>query len=51
MDYAPELAARMVILSDAMSDVSGLGHLGQPIYEAARQMGVRFVTTGHQVAR
>jgi len=51
MDYAPELAARMVILSDAMSDVSGLGHLGQPIYEAARQMGIRFTTTEHQIER
>jgi nicotinamidase/pyrazinamidase len=43
MDKAPELAAKIVVIEDAMSDVSGLGHLGAPIYEAARQQGVRFV--------
>jgi hypothetical protein len=25
-----------------MSDVQGLGHLGDPIYEKARKMGIRF---------
>ena len=45
MTYAPELAAKMVVLEDAMADVTGLGHLGRPIYEAARQRGVRFATT------
>jgi nicotinamidase/pyrazinamidase len=45
MDYAPELAAKMVVLTDAMSDVSGLGHLGTPIYEEARRRGIRFTKT------
>lgn len=42
MDYAPELASKMMILEDCMSDVSGLGHLGAPVYEEARQRGLRF---------
>jgi nicotinamidase-related amidase len=51
MDYAPDLAAKMVILSDAMSDVAGLGHLGLPIYEAARRLGIRFTTTEQKIER
>ncbi|MCU0448441.1 MAG: nicotinamidase [Bernardetiaceae bacterium] len=42
MDYAPGLAAKMVVLTDCMSDVAGLGHLGRPIYDEARQRGIRF---------
>ncbi|MES2730773.1 MAG: nicotinamidase [Bacteroidota bacterium] len=45
MDYAPALAAKMVVLTDAMSDVTGLGHLGKPIYEEAKQRGIRFQLT------
>jgi nicotinamidase-related amidase len=43
MDDAPELAARFIILEDCMSDVNGMGHLGEPVYERARQMGIKFV--------
>ncbi len=42
MDYAPQLNERLVILSDTMSDVPGLGHLGDPIYARARAAGIRF---------
>ncbi len=42
MDYAPGLAPKLVVVEDIMSDVPGLGHLGIPIYEAARKQGIRF---------
>jgi hypothetical protein len=32
----------MIIIEDCMSDVSGLGHLGEPIYTEARSQGLRF---------
>jgi hypothetical protein len=32
----------MIIIEDCMSDVTGLGHLGEPIYAEARQKGLRF---------
>ena len=42
MEEAPELAVKFIILEDCMSDVTGLGHLGAPIYDKARKMGIRF---------
>lgn len=42
MDYAPALAQKMVVLTDCMSDVPGLGHLGEPIYAEARAKGIQF---------
>jgi nicotinamidase-related amidase len=45
MDYAPNLANKMIILEDCMSDVTGLGHLGEPIYEKAKKRGIRFATS------
>lgn len=45
MKYAPNLAKKFVILEDCMSDVPGLGHLGDPIYEEARKRGIRFAKT------
>lgn len=42
MEYAPKLASKMIILDDCMSDVTGLGHLGAPIYEEAKKCGIRF---------
>ncbi|MCU0352839.1 MAG: nicotinamidase [Cytophagales bacterium] len=44
MTHAPALAQKMVIVQDTMSDVTGLGHLGDPIYAEARQRGIAFVT-------
>jgi nicotinamidase/pyrazinamidase len=42
MEYAPNLASKMIVLDDCMSDVTGLGHLGAPIYEEAKRRGIRF---------
>ncbi|MCS7075152.1 MAG: nicotinamidase [Bacteroidia bacterium] len=42
MIYAPELAKKMVVLEDCMSDVPNLAHLGEPIYDKAKDMGVVF---------
>jgi nicotinamidase/pyrazinamidase len=42
MEEAPALARKFVILEDCMSDVTGLGFLGDPIYAKAREMGIRF---------
>ncbi len=42
MQYAPGLADKMIVLEDCMSDVPGLGHLGEPIYQQARARGIRF---------
>jgi nicotinamidase-related amidase len=49
MDYAPDLASKMVILEDTMSDVTGLEHLGKPIYDEARKKGIRFTNTKQAV--
>ncbi len=45
MDYAPDLAAKMIVLEDTMSDVPNMGLLGVPIYEEAKRKGIRFSTT------
>ncbi|MCU0457167.1 MAG: hypothetical protein MUE74_12775 [Bacteroidales bacterium] len=42
MDEAPDLAMKFIILEDCMSDVEGLGHLGAPVFERAKGMGIRF---------
>jgi nicotinamidase/pyrazinamidase len=42
MEVAPSLAQKFIILEDCMSDVTGLGQLGTPIFEKARNMGIRF---------
>ncbi|MDX1903689.1 MAG: nicotinamidase [Thermonemataceae bacterium] len=42
-DFSPELAQKMVIIEDCMSDVTGLGHLGEPTYQKAKQEGLRFI--------
>ncbi|MCS6821543.1 MAG: nicotinamidase [Microscillaceae bacterium] len=42
IDFAPELAQKMIIIEDCMTDVPNLGHLGEPIYTEARQKGIRF---------
>ncbi|MCU0444952.1 MAG: isochorismatase family protein [Microscillaceae bacterium] len=45
MDYAPNLANKMIVVEDCMSDVPNMGHLGKPIYDEAKQKGVRFVAS------
>lgn len=46
MDFMPELAQKVVVLEDTMSDVPDLGHLGAPIYERARKEGIAFEQAG-----
>ncbi|TDB68958.1 cysteine hydrolase family protein [Arundinibacter roseus] len=43
--HAPALAPKITLLTDCTSDVPGLGHLADPIYETARQQGVRFLAS------
>lgn len=43
MKYAPNLASKIIVLEDIMSDVPNLGHLGKHIYDEARQKGIQFV--------
>ncbi len=43
LDFAPELVTKLVVITDCMSDVTGLGHLAIPIYEDAKAKEVRFV--------
>lgn len=45
LHYAPELALKVVLITDCTSDVTGLGHLADPIYAEARERGVRFATS------
>lgn len=45
MKYAPTLANKIIVLEDAMSDVGGLGHLGEPIYDEAKKRGIQFART------
>ncbi|WP_373513999.1 nicotinamidase [Persicitalea sp.] len=40
--YAPELAPKITLLTDCTSDVTNLGHLADPIYAEARDLGVVF---------
>ncbi len=46
LDFAPELAKKLIVIEDCASDVTGLGHLGEPIYTQARGQGVQFVRSG-----
>lgn len=45
LDVAPELVAKIVVVTDCMSDVTGLGHLADSIYVEARARQVRFVNS------
>ena len=45
LDEAPELASKFIVLTDAMSDVTGFETLADPIYKQAVDMDVRFSTT------
>ncbi|QHT66573.1 isochorismatase family protein [Rhodocytophaga rosea] len=47
--HAPALAQKMIIVEDCMSDVTGLGYLGAPIYEEARKKGLRFAKASELV--
>lgn len=49
MDYAPILASKIIVLDDCMSDVTGMGYLGEPIYEAAKKRGIRFAKSSEAI--
>ena len=42
LDFAPELVPKLVVVTDCMSDVTGLGYLADSIYAEARIRNVRF---------
>ncbi len=41
--YAPALAAKVVALTDCMSDVPNFGHFADPIFEEATKSGMKFM--------
>jgi nicotinamidase-related amidase len=43
LDFAPELVPKLAVVTDCMSDVSGLGYLADPIYSEAQARNVRFM--------
>lgn len=45
LDEAPSLATKFIILQDAMSNVTGFETIADPIYNKAKQMGVKFSDT------
>lgn len=45
LNEAPELAAKFIVLEDTMSNVPGFETLADPIYDRAKQLGVKFETT------
>ena len=46
LDFAPLLVPKVVVVTDCMSDVTGLGHLADSIYREARVKNVRFTESG-----
>lgn len=46
LNFAPGLIPKLAVVTDCTSDVSGLGHLADPIYAEARRQQVRFVESG-----
>lgn len=49
LDLAPQLAPKLVIVEDGMSDVTGFEGQGQSIFDRARSMGTRFITTNERI--
>lgn len=43
LDFAPELVSKLIVVTDCMSDVTGLGYLGDPIYAEAKARNIRFI--------
>lgn len=48
MNEAPDLAAKFIILEDTMSNVTGFETIADPVYNQAKQMGVRFSSTQNE---
>lgn len=45
LDSAPALVSKVIVVTDCMSDVAGLGYLADPIYAEAKARQVRFVNS------
>ena len=45
LEESPELASKLIILEDAMSNVTGFEHIADSVYQKAVSMGVRFKKT------
>lgn len=45
LQYAPELISKVTLLTDCVSDVTNFGYLADPIFEEAKEKGVRFITS------
>jgi len=45
LDFAPGLVSKIIVVTDCMSDVTGLGHLADPIYTEAHAQKVPFITS------
>jgi nicotinamidase/pyrazinamidase len=45
VNHAPELAPKVTVLTDCMSDVPDLGYLADPIFEKAKNSGMQFSTS------
>ncbi len=50
LEEAPELIKKLVVLEDTMSNVTGYETIADPIYNKAKEMGVRFSTTDEKIA-
>lgn len=49
MEINPLIAKKFVILEDTMSNVPGFETLADPIYNKAKEFGIRFTTTAEEV--
>ena len=49
LEEAAELANKMIVLEDTMSNVTGFEQLADPIYKKAKDMGVRFKTSNDKL--
>jgi len=41
LNYSEAFAKKIIVLEDCMSDVPNLGHLGEPIYSRAKNLGMK----------
>ena len=49
LDEAPELAKKLIVLEDTMSNVTGFETIADPIYKRAKEMGVKFSDTDQEI--
>jgi nicotinamidase-related amidase len=49
LNKAPQLAEKIIILDDCMSDVPGFDGISDAVWEKAKNLGVRFSTTTTEI--